>query len=108
MAVTVNAGYVTTIPLDQPAQPARPFTDAEKKMHEGDFAPGGSGEKSEAEDTVISEATTGSAEPGEPEPGSESPSPTGNLTETPQNLTEIVQPPPITRDCWCRYNTACY
>src|SRR4030066_776632 len=32
MAVTVNAGYVTTIPLNQPAQPARPFTDAEKKM----------------------------------------------------------------------------
>src|SRR4030042_6827596 len=96
MAVTVTTGYITTIPLDQPAQPARPFTDAEKKMHEGDFAQGGSGEKSEAEDTVISEATTGSAEPGEPEPGSESSSPTGNLTETPQNLTEIVQPPPIT------------
>ena len=95
MAVTVTAGYVATIPLNLPAQPARPFTDAEKKMHEGDFAPGGSGKKSESEDTVISEATTGSAEPGEPEPGSESSSPTGNLTETPQNLTEIVQPPPI-------------
>jgi len=88
MAVTVNAGYVTTIPLNQPAQPARPFTDAEKKMHEGDFAPGGSGEKSEAEDTVISEATTGSAEPGAPS-GPESPTPTDTLTE-------IVQPPPIT------------
>ena len=96
MAVTVNAGYVTTIPLDQPAQPARPFTDAEKKMYEGDFAPGGSGANSEAEDTVISEATTGPAEPGAPETGPESTLPTGNLTETPQNLTEIVQPPPIT------------
>src|SRR3989304_1918045 len=59
LVVTVNAGYITTIPPDQPVQPARPFTDAEKKMYEGDFSPtGGSGEKSEAEDTVISEATT--------------------------------------------------
>jgi hypothetical protein len=95
MVVTVNAGYITTIPPDQPVQPARPATDAEKKMYEGDFTPGGSGEKSEAESTVISEATTGPAEPGTPEPGPESPLPTGNLTETPQNLTEIVQPPPI-------------
>jgi hypothetical protein len=88
MAVTVTTGYITTIPLDQPAQPARPFTDAEKKMHEGDFAPGGSGEKSEAENTVISEATTGPAEPGAPS-GPESLTPMGTLTE-------IVQPPPIT------------
>src|SRR3972149_5050180 len=97
MAVTVNAGYVTTIPLDQPAQPARPATDAEKKMYEGDFAlTEGSGEKSEAEDTVISEATTAPAEPGAPEPGPESPTPIGTLTETPQALTQIVQPLPIT------------
>jgi hypothetical protein len=88
MVVTVNTGYITTIPFDQPVQPARPATDAEKKMYKGDFAPGGSGEKSEAEDTVISEATTGSAEPGAPS-GPESPEPMGNLTE-------IVQPPPIT------------
>jgi hypothetical protein len=96
LVVTVNAGYVTTIPLNQPVQPARPFTDAEKKMHEGDFASGGSGEKSEAEDTVISEATTGPAEPGATEAGSESTAPTGTLTETPINPTDVVQPPPIT------------
>jgi hypothetical protein len=89
IVATVNTGYIATIPFDQPVQPARPATDAEKKMYEGDFAPGGSGEKSETEDTVISEATTGSAEPGEPEPGPESPEPMGALTE-------IVQPPPIT------------
>ena len=98
MAVTVNAGYVTTIPLDQPAQPARPATDAEKKMYEGDFAQTeGSGEKSEAEDTVISEATTAPAEPGVPEPGPESLIPMGTLTDTPGgDLTQIVQPPPFT------------
>ena len=96
LVVTVNAGYITTIPFDQPVQPARPATDAEKKMHEGDFAPGGSGEKSEAEDTVISEATTGPAEPGAPS-GPEIPTPMGTLTETPGgDLTQIVQPPPIT------------
>jgi hypothetical protein len=88
MVVTVNTGYITTIPFDQPVQPARPATDAEKNMYKGDFAPGGSGENSEAEDTVISEATTGSAEPGAPS-GPESPEPMGALTE-------IVQPPPIT------------
>ena len=87
MVVTVNAGYITTIPLNQPVQPARPATDAEKNMYKGDFAPGGSGEKSEAEDTVISEATTGSAEPG---------APSGPESLTPMStLTDIVQPPPI-------------
>src|SRR3989304_5159180 len=98
LVVTVNAGYITTIPPDQPVQPARPFTDAEKKMYEGDFSPtGGSGEKSEAEDTVISEATTGPAEPGALEPGPESFTPMDTLTETPGgDLTQIVQPPPIT------------
>lgn len=99
IAVTVNAGYITTIPFDQPVQPARPATDAEKKMYEGDFAPGGSGEKSEAEDTVISEATTVPAEPGTPPPPPPPALPPPLSPETPP-ITETVGtdtiPPVIT------------
>ncbi|MGQ9570809.1 MAG: FecR family protein [Thermodesulfovibrionales bacterium] len=96
LAVTVTSGYITTIPLDQPPQPARPATDAEKNMYKGDFTQGDSGGKSDAEDTVISEATSGDQmEPGAGETGTETPSPTGALTETPSTPTDIPQPPPI-------------
>ncbi|NWF51732.1 MAG: FecR domain-containing protein, partial [Nitrospirae bacterium] len=84
IAVTLTAGYITTIPLNQPPQPARLATDAEKNMYKGDFSPGESGKKSETEDTVISEATSGSAEPGLPEEPPSPPSPPSPVTpETP-------------------------
>jgi hypothetical protein len=100
MAVTLTAGYITTIPLDQPPQPARLATDAEKNMYKGDFTPGESGGKSDTEDTVISEATTGATGPGAPEEPPAPPAPPAPITPETPPITETfgvdTTPPVIT------------